>query len=89
MRNLHPASFSPSPKPAQIGFGVLLLVCSSTLSGQQTGIIPSASAPEEQQALKVANDSDWAHTVKPTTQDSSCTYKTPLSRACSPKTRVR
>jgi hypothetical protein len=77
MRNLHPASFSPSPKPAQIGFGVLLLVCSSTLSGQQTGIIPSASAPEEQQALKVANDSDWAHTVKPTTQDSSCTYQNP------------
>ena len=77
MRNLHPAIFSPSPNSAQIGFCVLLLACCTALPGQETGTTTSASVPVEQEALKVVNDSDWAHTVKPTTQDAPCSYQNP------------
>jgi hypothetical protein len=31
----------------------------------------------ERDALKLLNDSDWAHTVKPSLQDTPCTYQNP------------
>ena len=66
---------SPSKYAVQIISCLLLIACSAALSGQEPASTTSASA--EQQALKVLNDSDWAHTVKPTTQDAPCTYGNP------------
>lgn len=77
MRNLRPAIFSTWSNPAQIAFCVLLLACCTTLPGQETRPSTSGPAPSEEEALKVLNDSDWAHTISATTQDSPCTYQNP------------
>jgi hypothetical protein len=75
MRNLLPVVSSRWEGPLQIPCCVLLLACCASLLAQET---PSTtSAQPEQQALKVVNDSDWAHTVSPTTQDAPCSYKNP------------
>ena len=75
MRNLLPVVSSRWESPLQIRCCVLLLACCASLLAQET---PSTtSAQPEQQALKVVNDSDWAHTVNPTTQDIPCSSKNP------------
>jgi len=51
----------------------LFLVCS--VAGQEYRSNSSTTATVEQEALKVLNDSDWAHTVKPSLQDTPCTYQ--------------
>ena len=53
-----------------------LLFWGVSVSGQEKR--SGATSPTmEQEALQVLNDSDWAHTVKPTLQDAPCTYKNP------------
>jgi hypothetical protein len=42
----------------------------------------------EQAALKVLNDSDWAHTVKPSLQDTPCTYQNPAFPGLIPDDRA-
>jgi len=75
MRNLLPVVSSRWEGPLQIRCCVLLLACCASLLAQET---PSTTSVQpEQQALKVVNDSDWAHTVNPTTQDIPCSYKNP------------
>jgi hypothetical protein len=50
--------------------------CSSVI-GQEDRSSPRASGAVEQEALKVLNDSDWAHTIKPSLQATACTYQNP------------
>jgi hypothetical protein len=52
-----------------------LLFWSASVTGQEYRSNSPASAAVEQEALKVLNDSDWAHTVKPGLQDTPCTYQ--------------
>jgi hypothetical protein len=54
----------------------LLLYCASVAGQEYSSNSPSSTAAERG-ALKVLNDSDWAHTVKPSLQDTPCTYETP------------
>jgi hypothetical protein len=53
-----------------------VLLCSAVALGQNRSG-PAATDAVEQEALKVLNDSDWAHTVKPSLQDTPCTYENP------------
>jgi hypothetical protein len=52
----------------------LLLLCSS-VRGQERRPDSSGAEARELDALKVLNDSDLARTVKPTLQDTRCTYE--------------
>ena len=54
-----------------------LVLCSAVAIGQENSSSSPASSEAEQEALKVLNDSDWAHTVTPTIQDAPCTYENP------------
>jgi len=56
--------------------------------GQETGLPTTALVPAEQEALNVVNESDWAHTVKPTTQDAPCTYQNPAFRGLFPENQA-
>lgn len=77
MRNL-PRMSSKALRESLIGTSLLLLIA---------GAIPAASdesylnkAPQlwtEEEALTVLNDSPWAKTVKPSTQDTACGYRNP------------
>jgi hypothetical protein len=53
------------------------LFWSSSVTGQEYRSNSPASGAVEQEALKVLNDSEWAHTVKPSLQDTPCTYQNP------------
>jgi hypothetical protein len=55
---------------------MLLFWCAS-VTGQENRSGSPASDAVEQEALKVVNDSDWAHTVTPSTQDVPCTHQNP------------
>ena len=77
MRSLLPVVSSASGSSVQIRCCVLLLACCASLLAQETPSTTSASGPAELQALRVANDSDWAHTVNPTIQDAPCSFKDP------------
>ena len=50
------------------------LYCAS-VAGQELRSNSLTTETVEQEALKVLNDSDWAHTVKPSLQDTPCTYQ--------------
>jgi hypothetical protein len=54
-----------------------LLFWSSSITGHEYRSSSSASEAVEQEALKVLNNSDWAHTVKPSLQNTPCTYQNP------------
>jgi hypothetical protein len=54
-----------------------LLFWSVSITAQDYRSNSPASEAVEQEALKVLNDSDWAHTVKPSLQDTRCTYQNP------------
>jgi hypothetical protein len=62
--------------PIRIVSCMLLLWCTTVTAQEQS---PESPAPEtvERDALRVLNDSDWAHTVKPSLQDTRCTYQNP------------
>ncbi len=55
----------------------MLLVSCAAVAGQENRSTSPASDAVEQQTLKVLNNSDWAHTVIPTTQDAPCSYQNP------------
>ncbi len=55
----------------------ILLFCCASVTGQENHSGSPASDAVEQEALKVVNESDWAHTVTPTTQDAPCTHQNP------------
>ncbi len=61
---------------SQITCCMLLFWCAAA-AGQENHSTSPASEAVEQQALNVVNDSDWAHTVTPTTQDTPCSYQNP------------
>ena len=61
---------------SQIACCMLLFWCAAA-AGQENHSTSPASETVEQQALNVVNDSDWAHTVTPTTQDTPCSYQNP------------
>ena len=54
----------------------MLLFCAS-VTGQENRSGSPASDAVEQEALKVVNESDWAHAITPTTQDAACTHQNP------------
>jgi hypothetical protein len=54
-----------------------LLFWSASITAQEYRSNSLASEVSEQEALKVLNDSDWVHTVKPILQDTPCTYQNP------------
>jgi hypothetical protein len=56
---------------------VSLLFWCTSLAGQEDRSGSPASQAVEQEALKVLNQSDWAHTVTPTLQDVPCTDQNP------------
>jgi len=55
----------------------MLLFWGASVTGQENRSGSPASSAVEQEALKVVNESDWAHTVTPTIQDVPCTYQNP------------
>jgi len=63
---------------------ILLFFCAS-VPGQERHFGSVDSERTEVNALKVLNDSDWAHTVKPTLQDAPCTYENPAFPDLYPK----
>jgi hypothetical protein len=74
-------TFSPaipllSKDPIRIACCMLLFSC-TPVTGQEHSPNSPASESIEREALKVLNDSDWAHTVKPSLQDTPCTYQNP------------
>ena len=62
--------------PIRIACCMLLLWC-TPVTGQEKSPSSPAPAAVEQDALKLLNDSDWAHTVKPSLQEMPCTYQNP------------
>src|SRR5882762_6473946 len=67
----------------------VLLFWSATVTGQENRSGPAASDAVEPEALKVVNESEWAHTVTPTLQDVPCTYRIRPFRASILKIRLR
>jgi hypothetical protein len=55
-----------------------LLFCCTPVTGQEHSPNSPATDVVERDALKSLNDSDWAHTVKPSLQDTPCTYQNPV-----------
>jgi hypothetical protein len=55
-----------------------LLFCCTPVTGQEHGPNSPATDAVERDALKLLNDSDLAHTVKPSLQDTPCTYQNPV-----------
>ena len=62
--------------PIRIACSMLLFWC-TPVTGQEQSPNPPATEAVERDALKLLNDSDWAHTVKPSLQDTPCTYQNP------------
>jgi hypothetical protein len=58
------------------------------LTGQEPGPNSSAIEVVERNALKLLNDSDLAHTVKPSLQDTPCTYQNPAFPALYPEDKA-
>ncbi len=54
-----------------------LFWCIPVIGGQELGPNSPAIETVERDALKLLNDSDLAHTVKPSLQDAPCTYQNP------------
>jgi hypothetical protein len=55
----------------------MLLFWGASVTGQENRSGSLASEAVEQEALKVLNESDWAHTVTPTIQNAPCSYGNP------------
>jgi hypothetical protein len=55
----------------------MLVFCCTPVIGQERGPNSAAIEAVERDALKLLNDSDLAHTVKPSLQDTPCTYQNP------------
>jgi hypothetical protein len=55
----------------------MLLFWCTPVTGQEHSPNSPAAEAVERDALKLLNDSDWAHTVKPSLQDTPCTYQNP------------
>jgi hypothetical protein len=73
-----PARFWASWKtPLQILFGLLVLGLAVPMLGQQDFLSKPPALWTEQDALKVLNDSPWAHSVTTSTQDEACGYRSP------------
>jgi hypothetical protein len=66
----------------------LFLVYCASVAGQEYPSNSSATETVEQEALKVLNDSDWAHTVKPGLQDTPCTYQNAVFPDLYPKEKA-
>jgi len=66
---------------------LFLLYCAS-VAGQEYRSNSPTTETVEQEALKVLNDSDWAHTVKPSLQDAPCTYQNPAFPDLYPKNKA-
>jgi hypothetical protein len=62
--------------PIRIACCMLLFWC-IPVTGQERSPKSPATEAVERDALKLLNDSDWAHTVKPSLQDTPCTYQNP------------
>ncbi len=69
------------------GCCMLVLYCAS-VTGQEYRPNSPLTETVEQDALKVLNDSDWAHTVKPSLQDAPCTYQNPAFPDLYPKDKA-
>ncbi len=55
--------------------GCALIFWCPSVTGQEYRSNSPATETVEQDALKVLNDSDWAHTVKASLQDTPCTFQ--------------
>lgn len=66
----------------------LLPLYSASVAGQEYRSSSPTTETVEQEALKVLNDSDWAHTLKPTLQDAPCTYQNPAFSDLYPKDKA-
>ena len=62
--------------PIRIVCCMLVLWCTTVTAQEQSPDSPATEAGERV-ALKLLNDSDWAHTVRPSLQDTRCTYQNP------------
>jgi hypothetical protein len=63
--------------PIRIACCMLLVLVHTPVTGQEHSPNLHAADAVERDALKLLNDSDWAHTVKPSLQDAPCTYQNP------------
>ena len=66
----------------------LFLVDCASVAGQEYRSNSSTTETVEQEALKVLNDSDWAHAVKPSLQDLPCTYQNSVFPDLYPKEKA-
>src|SRR5882762_10894503 len=55
----------------------MLLICCTPVTGQDHSPNSREADAVGRDALKLLNDSDWAHTLKPSLQDTPCTYQNP------------
>ena len=69
------------------GCCMLVLYCAS-VRGQEYRPNSPLTETVEQDALKILNDSDWAHTVRPSLQDAPCTYQNPAFPDLYPKDKA-
>jgi hypothetical protein len=66
----------------------MLVLCCASVTGQEYRPNSPLAETVEQDALKVLNDSDWAHTIKPSLQDAPCTYQNPAFPDLYPKDKA-
>ncbi len=66
----------------------LFLGYCASVAGQEYRSNSSTTETVEQKALKVLNDSDWAHSVKPSLQDTPCTYQNAVFPDLYPKEKA-
>jgi hypothetical protein len=75
MRVLSVASFQRRNRSIRIACLAYLLAGSIVLLGAKTPSNQAPLDPAELEALRVLNDSQWAHTIKPSLQETPCTYQ--------------
>lgn len=76
MRTFFPAYPRLWKNPVVVASSMLVVWCSFVMGQENRSASPQSDAVE-QAALKVLNESDWAHTVTPTIQDTACTFQNP------------
>ncbi len=77
MRILPMRFWSLRKTSTQILFGLFVLGLAVPLVGQQDFLSKPPHQWSEEDALKVLNDSPWAHSVTTSTQDANCGFKNP------------
>ena len=88
MRTFFPAYPRLWKNPLVVASSMLVFLCSFVMGQENRSALPQSDAVE-QAALKVLNESDWAHTVTPTIQETACTYQNPAFPGLFPEDKAQ